>query len=668
MRTFLGSRSLRVPVGSVGVVLVDGVVSELLPPGRQTTLNLFERIAGFFTGADERTAFFLVDLRPVPVPFTVKTRRDAGGTEIQTQVLASLALERGDRDGIARFIERVLGSKPSFTSADLFTLLRPEVTRVARAAIERLVAADDLNYAAAEAAIQRELGASIPADYGLGVSVRVSPLTSTLSFDLALGGQPAGADTRVCGSCGTTVPASLKFCDHCGHEQSPMPQTPRLVTSDGQDVEIDLVVRVQGQHEAVDAEALRGPVTTAVSAYLRNSAWADLVSADGFRALELAAKAPLEISLSAHGLQLVLVSVIDLRSKTEAWVLGARADLARAESEMLVGRDWIAQHTEDLDLKELALELALSRQRQDRQQRLRERQLARDEDFQADRAVLHDQTRRQELEDGAADLDVANAARSARVGSSVDDAERGLARQVRSAERTDERGEQAHAQALETDEATHDADVERVAMELEAEKARQDISLGSERATATAQDALEAERARRELEFEDTRRRADLDDTRADRAEDRQIEKLRAMTDLEKEMMTLEQEHQGRMRESLKGLDEREMIAIQATELAKTEGGGAAWANALAGQAAANELRGRLEDKDKHAEQMIDVMERAANMAQGSANQGVYEKSMDAMSTVASSRAAPGPAATCGSCGSPLRPGARFCGGCGADM
>ena len=162
-------------------------------------------------------------------------------------------------------------------------------------------------------------------------------------------------------------------------------------------------------------------------------------------------------------------------------------------------------------------------------------------------------------------------------------------------------------------------------------------------------------------------RRAALDASQEDRAQDRQIEKLRAMSDLEKEMLAMEQEHQSRMRDSLRGLDSKEMIAIQATELAKTEGGGAAWAQAISGQAEADGLRERLEDKDQQAQQMIDVMERAANLAQGAANQQVYEKSMDAMSTVAASRASPGPALSCGSCGAPLRPGARFCGGCGAE-
>lgn len=666
MRSFLGNRSLRVPIGSVGVVVVDGLVSELLAPGLQTTLNLFERVAGFFTGKTERTAFYLIDLRPIPVPFTVKTRRDAGGAEIQTQVLVSLRLDRSDRAGIARFIERVLGTAPAYSSGDLFTLLRPEVTRVARAAIERLAARGDLDYAAAEAAIARELGASISGEYGLGVSVRVAPLTTTVSLDLLLGAEPAGMDTRTCPSCASELPASLVFCDHCGHKQTPLPQADRLVTSDGQDVEVDLVVRVQGQHERVDSESLRGPVKAAVTAHIRDVPWAELASADGFRALELSAATPLQTALAARGLQLVLVTVIDVRSKVESWALGARADLERAKAEMLVGRDWIAQHTEELDVQELALELALTRQRSERQHLLRQRQLGLDAAYATDRADLADRERRQSLEDARAKLDVADAARGAQTEVDVDRAERAAQRTVRAEARSDERAEQSHAQALEAASAEHGADLDRTAMALDADRARQDIALGSERARAAAEDSVVAERARRDVAFEDDARRAELAEDRADRGEARQVEKLRAMAAIEREMLAQEQDHEVRMREGLKGLSEREMIAAQATELAKTEGGGAAWADALAAGAAADELRARLDDKDEHARQMLEVMERAQKLGEGAANQGVYEKSMDAMSKVAASRAAPGPAATCGSCGAAMRPGAQFCGACGA--
>src|SRR4051812_26433250 len=85
-RRFLGSRTVRVPAGTVGVVVVDGVVARVLPPGERTSLSLFQRIASFFVQR-ERTAFYLVDQRPFLVPFVINARPSASGQVVKTQVL-----------------------------------------------------------------------------------------------------------------------------------------------------------------------------------------------------------------------------------------------------------------------------------------------------------------------------------------------------------------------------------------------------------------------------------------------------------------------------------------------------------------------------------------------------------------------------------------------------
>ena len=55
-RRFLGTRTVRVPAGTAGVVLLDGVVDRVLAPGARTSVTLLERARGFFSGR-ERTAF-----------------------------------------------------------------------------------------------------------------------------------------------------------------------------------------------------------------------------------------------------------------------------------------------------------------------------------------------------------------------------------------------------------------------------------------------------------------------------------------------------------------------------------------------------------------------------------------------------------------------------------
>ncbi|MEO7330852.1 MAG: zinc-ribbon domain-containing protein, partial [Minicystis sp.] len=216
-RSFLGARVVRIPPGTVGVVMIDGLVERVLPPGEQTTLNLFERLSTFFTARSDRTAFYLVDQRPIPVPFAVETRAGEDGRVVQTQVVVSFSLQRGDKTGLASFIANVLGGRASFSARDLYDLLRPEVRSGAALVLERLARQGTFSDETAEAEIRRELEGTL-ARYGLTLSVSVAPLTSTrsLSFHLGTGEAP---ELRPCVKCQAELPAAMKFCDRCGERQ-----------------------------------------------------------------------------------------------------------------------------------------------------------------------------------------------------------------------------------------------------------------------------------------------------------------------------------------------------------------------------------------------------------------------------------------------------------------
>jgi hypothetical protein len=193
---------------------------------------------------------------------------------------------------------------------------------------------------------------------------------------------------------------------------------------------------------------------------------------------------------------------------------------------------------------------------------------------------------------------------------------------------------------------------------------------------------LEELRARRDLDFAETERRRRLELELAAAEEAQQLEKLRGMAAIEREAAAAEQAHEIAKREMLRGLSPEEMIAMQAAELAKGEGGGAAWASAVAQRASA-------ETERRHAEELRGVLER-----QHGRDAALYDKAIGAMAEVARSRAeaAPvvagagaGPVVTvastagggagaeaaarpCKSCGAGLKPEARFCGACGAGQ
>ena len=751
MRGTLGRRALVVPAGSVGVVLVDGIVKELLPPGHRTAIGLFERFAGFFGDRTDRTAFFLIDLRPLPIPFTVRSRPEVGGPALETQVVISTYLDRGDREGIARFLGTVVAGRVSLAAADLHAMLRPDVVRECRVLLERAAAQGAPVWDELETGIRARLDEAFGARYGLRFTVSVAPLVATQSLSFHLGTGPAPR-VRACVSCGAELPASLGFCDACGTRQptqqqpdsrcgacgatvpagdtfcggcgrtyeAPPPTATALFTADGRQVELDLVVRVQGQSEEFRSDGLAVALVAAAGQALRAATWAAVATPEGFAQLEQALRTASDEALRAFALRVVSLTVLDARSKSEDWLLGGRADMERARQDVVLGREWLEQRSDELDLQEVVLDVALRQQRVQRDHELRglgerlegERRAAAEaanHAFLGDESALADRRRRQGLAEGAAGLDVADADRGARRDVGLDLARRQTGRAAAAEDHFDrmttigrdgaeddarrevtqaaERDALAHSMDKERAVFSHEAGLTREAMGLESEKRRGDRTLRSEDLRQQADDVAYATTAHADVAFSDHERRTRLDQSVADGDQFRQIDKLRAMAELEREMTAQEQRHRMEVHQGLRGLTAEEMIAAQAADLARAEGGGAAWAAAIEGRRVAEEKDRRLADRDAHMGDLREVLEAQVDRMADVARQGlatgeterrqtgrVYEGSMDAMSRVASSRAAPTPsvvvpvlAAACVTpgCGVALRPGARFCGACG---
>jgi len=593
-RRFLGTRTVGVPAGAVGVVLVDGVVDRVLPPGAQTSVSLFERVRSFFTGR-ERTAFYLVDQRPFPVPFVVRTRPTAGGEQVKTQVMVTFLLPKGDRDALATFIAAVMGARASVSTAELYNEVRPEVARVAQEVLERQGTTGDYDYIAAEAEIRRRLADGLARRYGLTADATLAPLTAVASLDLWLGTGTA-SKPRPCTRCGTELPASLRFCDRCGEQQpvvavggSAADATTPLFTADGQQVELDVVIRAQGQHDDFTVANIAPAVVSVVAAYLRGVGFGTVTGAGGFAALEQAVAPALTSVLAGLGMSVVAFAVVDARSKTGQWVLAARADLERAAEDIRLGMAWLGQRDAELDLEQLVIARALRAQQQHR-----------DHGFADATVAVADRERHDALAARGAAVDVAVIQRDAAVAAT---------RQA--ADHTRERLDAAHG--------------------------------------------VELRHARVEGELAELERRRRLELDLAQLAEQQQLDKLRAMAQLDREIADQEQAHVMARRAALAGLAPEQMIAMQAAEL------DAAWAGALAARA---------DDEKRHAADQ----------------RGIFDRAMAAMAHVAASRAEPAPLVataapivveagvagavgglrTCAHCGAAMKSDARFCGACGA--
>lgn len=606
-RRFLGARTVRVPAGTVGVVLVDGVVDRILPPGERTSVSLFERIASFFLQRP-RTAFYLVDQRPFVVPFVVRTRPSAGGNELRSQVLVTFRLPKGDREALAAFIANVMRDKASVSTGDLYNELRPEVARIAQDELERAAASGDISYPDAEASVRRHLAASLGSRYGLTVDATLAPLTAVTSVDLHLG-TGAAPKVRPCVKCNHELPASLRFCDKCGESQptvtvggAPIDATTPLFTADGEQVELDLVVRTSGQRDDVSRATVSEAVVAAAAAALRTSNFSALTAQGGLAALEQAVSPAVATALQAKGLTLVAISVVDIRSKTGSWVLSARADLNRATEDLKLGLAWLEHRDNELELEQLTLTRVL----RDQEQR-------RDHAFAQDSAALSDRERRDELAARQASLDVTKAQRDGATAAARDG--------------------------------------------VEYERRRRDVANATELRKTQVEAELAELSARRDLDFADLERRKKLDLELAAIAEQQQVEKLRAMAQIDRETSAQTHAHDLEKRAALRGLSPDEMIAAQAAELARSEGGGAAWAAALGSRADLERRHG-----DENRAVYGDAMKAMADVAK---SRGEAAAVVAAPVVHVGTQAADGRA--CAKCGKGMKADAKFCGSCGTS-
>jgi len=692
----LEGRNIVVPQGAIGIVVVDGRVTDVLPPGRQTTLGWFrgfaERLreqggmaAGWKTNlarmgsaaadhaADSltgRTSFYLLDRRPVPVAFMLEVPGAAPGQRRLLQVLCSVQVAGGgsNRAALAAFLQRVVGERTSLSAQDLYRTLRAEVERTVRGALDRHGAGARPDFAEAERAAQKALSNSRGRETGLRFDITIAPRSTTISLDLHLG-QDIAPYVRPCvaPSCDAEIGTGQRFCTTCGTAQpagNPAEeQKAELLSADPVPVELDLILRCQGEGDVADTSAVESAVTAAAARVLRGMSFEQIASADGFAAVVEAVESDAEHAVQALGMRFLDIAVLDVRSHTAGWVMNARADMERARQAVLVGREWLEVEASELDLQELSLDLVL-----------RQRQIQLDHEFEIQAQSLEDQKRRDEL-------DLADARRAGAQTLAMDEQTRDVARTLTKRAHADTLEEQTRAaeaavgaRDAELAATDHQGELARRALELESEQARRRADDGAHAARAAMEVADEGEQRRWERE-----RQAKADERAHDQAEwDSMLRAQQAIADQERARAQDEQAHVQALRQQLEGKSEAEILAIQATELAKAQHGDA-FAQALsklgdqrAERAAveADHARQSAEQQAKLYERMLATQDTAAERAASTA-----DRAMQSMAEVAAAAATgpqqvvelgqPGAAPGCVQCGRPLLAPYAFCGDCG---
>jgi hypothetical protein len=751
--TLLGGRSVQVPRGTIGVLADGDNIVDVVKAGNDINITGLRRVWDalkrhnpLWGGSKSQTDLYLIDRRPIPIPFSVETS-NATGISSKVEVLAEVSVDEHP-DALSRLLNSELVQHDALSARNLYDLFAPRVQKTMRQILATYttgIPAD--GFAEVGARLSGELEKIVTDPYGLVISVHVTPLAELVAVDVRLGAAPAPAikqcvgcgqelrstvkfcaacgteqpaqqmPSRTCPGCGYSVSAGKKFCPSCGNEFGEQTaEQEALFTKDGQQVELDLLVRVSGVggNRPDTKERFSAMLASAASGFLRSRDYADICTPDGFRAFETAVQPVVFQAVTALGLTLVDVVILDIRTKQGEWELKARAELEQARKEALIGREWLQVETESLDLKAISLDLVL-----------RQRQIDLDHEFRLDEATLADRERRQQQLDREATMDVADTRREVGTTKAQEEA-------VRDLDRT--RAAEAHADALTgmgreheltSAQADHEMALESKVADHDAELARKAMALESDKSRLVVDDKIYGRKAERDLDL-DTAKQIQEQELEAERRrQGMNLEKLQAMAELEARMTAQDHDHELKMRESLKGQSVEQMLAMQAQ-------GDEAIAAALAERFRAEGAAGvktetmyerLLADRDQKDAQMAAMMQQmmatmqataaaaiggkatadavAREAVQAKADQAVAmsERVMGAMSNVAAaaagrsvvmggqplappppapppaapqpdspppdSRAKAAPAPTCANCDAPLEPPYAFCGACG---
>lgn len=608
-----------IPTGSVAVVMFDGVVTEVLQPGRRAVSGfanaLMERLQStddaqgtwwqrirnaFSQGAGaavesvlssklERTSIFLFDTRYIQVPYHLSATGSSEDhaldvrVDVNVHVAGTTAASRNEAFGL--FLSRMVGDAPSLDAQTLHRRLLPHVERLAKDAAERFRDARGPNLPKIQEYLRDRLLAEVGQTNGLAFEVVAYTHATTLSLRLHLG-QAALPELRACVNvacsselkfgqrfcvgcgteqptvvegartcaeqgCGATVAVGQKFCTSCGKPYVDVdPRAVRLLTADGEPIELDLTFRAQCDREQRDTTRVVSSLAATARGILRSMKYAEAQSVEGVARIEKALAEGVKEAIEQLNLQLIALNVLDVRGRNGEWLLNADAEIRRARAELQVGREWLTVDADRLTLQASTLDLVRQRLRLEKDDRFQRAQNERADElretlaqlghrFGLDVAELQYREHRQDIADREATMDVADAQRDANRTIATDAAQRAAGRTLSGEDHADtltefQRGvevedlQDGRRRGRERDEMGHQMGLERLAAEHDEAQIRQGATLESDLGRQRVDDAAHARQVGLDQAANETQRELDRAYVEEQRQQDLQLGRQRS--------------------------------------------------------------------------------------------------------------------------------------------
>ena len=715
----VSDRAIPIPYGCSAIVFVDNVLATVQTqvPETRDSPGMLERFvsrviegAKAIVGVEPRQikTWIISDYRKLPIISYTHRIALPDATEARARfdfwIDVSESSTDEERAACGVFFQRFLDGRKQLTVEEFrVAAVRGIQAALAQTSEENLQNQDDCNTLLG--VLRRTTGIS-----GRCVFSRGRDKTKRY-FEASANRKPVS-----CASCGFVYGAAqaspLKFCENCGSSMSSRDWLSASTYLQSAELK-PLVVRFSALVDsgaAIEEQALTESVVNALRPVLINK-HLEAFAVGSFLA-ELSSILNTDIPRRFAG-QISDLNVLDLRATDQDWIFKTEA-LISSEMQRLESQ----QRLLDVDDRELAYReaefaLQLRTLHQDNEQAIARRKSALDLS-QKNASLAIDERRLQnytslELERLDADTDRHRDEMRAQIDARKFEAdrerllrERDLTRDVAKGARADEFEQADHEMRLEKQVAQHDAQLSDLVGEAQSRAQRRAVDDKTYSADAELQ-----------IRLKERERIGNLEEDLADRQNQRQVDKLRAMADMEARMTSQEQDFQLAKAQQLKGLDAAQILAMQAAELVKA-GGQAASAEIVKSIAQSQADARNQADRDHLYSQMLEIKDKATalaidahkvsveavnkansdltriaiDMRASSADgykeaakvaQSTSEKSMDAMQKVAAaatsvsaSNQKSGKAAKerfeCASCGKELTEKKKFCPHCGSSQ
>lgn len=622
------------PYGAVAVCMVDNSIYKIFGHEKYQGNNknnefkdLFGRLKENLLGlagqkTQKVTNYILADLSNLPLVTHLAPVSVLGKPDASIQFEFWVNPEERESNLLGLFLQKFASGKKSLTLS--------EFKQIAIDHLNAIVASFDFQIVAKSpemgAALAREVSAKLKQATGI---------SSNAVFKFGKVGRREWLDVSKaqkavhCDQCGTAFTQKIKFCGSCGNDMSDAAKWVNAVSylqaKSGEQITIRLTMMVDNSDPNTQIkldEKASEYVLNILAPRLRQMSVPELMTSSCLTDFSQL----LNQQLTKEWLGYISdFAVTDIKTAEDEWFFKTDALVSEALREIEANKKFLAVDSAEIDFKELTFALELRKVQQGDSEALTLRRTAleariKEAELEVQEHALETQTslRKENIEDDAEKQRLAREKEKML-------RERDFQREATKGAREDEIADVDHDITLEKKAASHDIDLADMTGEAQSRANRRGVS-----------DEIFAKEEELRLKAKDQHVEEDL----ADRQNSRQIEKLRAMAEMEANMAKQDGDLELAKRDKLKGLSAAEMLAMQVAEMANKQDGDSAAAivkaiaesqSAAAGAGIKEEMYEKMLAMQEKANQAtIDAHKFAAEIAQST-----NEKSMQSMMEVA---------------------------------